>query len=62
MKMLLKVEGQNMARAFANTLHGGLLGEVIARGLPLLLARRDKRGESGARGGAQLDSDVRAWT
>ncbi len=52
MKMLFEIEGYNMARLYPDTLRGGLLGEVGARDLSLLLARRDTRGEPGARGGA----------
>ncbi len=51
-KMLLEIEGHNVARLCANTFHGGLLEEVIARGVSLLLARRDTRREPGVRGGA----------
>ena len=40
-----------MARLCANTLQGCLLEEIAARGLSLLLAGRDKRGEASARGG-----------
>ena len=53
--MLLEIEGQNIAWSFADTLQGDLLKEVVARGLPLLLARRGKRREPGAREG-------RDWT
>ena len=49
--MLFEIEGHNMARLCADTLRGDLLGEVGAQDLYLLLARRDKRGEAGAREG-----------
>ena len=54
-KMFLEIEGQNVAWSCANVAYSGLLTEVETRGLSLLLARRDKRGEPGAREG-------RSWT
>ena len=50
-KMLLEIEGHNVARLFANTFHGGLLEEVIARACPFSW-------QEGTRAGSQVREGV----
>jgi len=53
-EMLLEIDGQDVARSFNDFSQGGLLMNVAVRGLSLLLAGRDKRGEPGTRRGSSL--------